>query len=139
VRPGGVVPVDPQERRQFELFDGVSRSVEPDQFGLVQPDQRLSERVVVGVADATDAREGSRVGEPFAVDDAGVLPWEPASEWCTNPRMSSSRRARRSNAISRASSGRAVGIDDAHRHPTILREYTSTANAVYAVCCHVET
>ena len=42
------------------------------------------------------------------------------------------------NAISSASSGNAVGIRPATRHPTMRREYTSITNAINAVPVHVE-
>ena len=46
-----VPPVDPDERCELELFDGLPGRVEVDAFGLVEPDRGLGERVVVGVAD----------------------------------------------------------------------------------------
>jgi hypothetical protein len=47
--------------------------------------------------------------------------------------------ARVHSAISNASSGSSVGIDDAVRQPTMRRENTSDTNAVNAIPAHVGT
>jgi hypothetical protein len=53
--------------------------------------------------------------------------------------MSCPARARVHSAISNASSGSSVGIEDAVRQPTIRREYTSETNAVNAIPDQVGT
>jgi hypothetical protein len=51
-----IEPVDPLERRELDGIDAAPGSSLPNDFGLVQPNNRLGERVVVGVPDATDRR-----------------------------------------------------------------------------------
>ena len=41
-----VEPVDPFERREFEVIEPAPRSLAPDEFGLVEAVHRLGERVV---------------------------------------------------------------------------------------------
>ena len=58
---------------QLEVVDGAERAVDADAFGLVQPDHRLGQGVVVGVADGADRGQRAGVGEPVGVADRGVL------------------------------------------------------------------
>jgi hypothetical protein len=58
-------PVDPFHRRVFDIVDGPQRARQEwataaDGFGLEQPDRRLRESVIVGVADTAD-----RCRDPF--------------------------------------------------------------------------
>lgn len=56
-----VKPADPAEGRVFDIIDGLERAVVeragPDALGLVKPDQRLGQGVIVGVTDRPD-RDG---------------------------------------------------------------------------------
>ena len=63
----------------------------------------------------------------------------PASLWCTTPVTVSPARDRVQIAISNASSGSEVGIDEAVRQPTMRRENTSVTNAVNATPDQVVT
>ena len=67
VEAAGVVPVDPAEGGQLDVFDGLPRSRwagPADQLGLVEPVDGLGQGVVVGVADAcrSTGRRRSRRG-----------------------------------------------------------------------------
>jgi hypothetical protein len=46
----GVEPVDPLEGLSLDVLDVIPRSVDSGQLGLVEPDLRLGEGVVVAVA-----------------------------------------------------------------------------------------
>lgn len=60
----GVEPLDPAGGRDLDLVDVPPGSLMVDEFGLVEPDLRLREGVVVGVADRTDG--GVRCPRPRA-------------------------------------------------------------------------
>jgi hypothetical protein len=45
-----VEPVDPLERGVLDVVDALPRSTPADQLGLVEPDDRLCEGVVIGIA-----------------------------------------------------------------------------------------
>ena len=68
-----VEPRDPLERRQFDRFACLPRRATMDQLGLVQPVDRLGQRVVVAVADAAHRGLDAGFGQPFAVADRDVL------------------------------------------------------------------
>lgn len=70
-------------------------------------------------------------------DDRLNPPWLPASEWCTSPSRCSP--ARVQSAISSASSGSAVGIDEVVRQPTMRLLNTSQTNAVKPIPDQVGT
>lgn len=61
--------------------------------------------------------------------------WEPASECATRPAR---RVSRRQIAWSSACMTRSVRIWVSMGQPTIMREYTSTTKATYAIPAHVE-
>ena len=67
VQPGGVVPPDPFQGRQFELFDGPPGPAAVDQLGFVETVDRLSQRVVVGVSDGSDRGSCAGIGQSFGV------------------------------------------------------------------------
>ena len=76
-----VEPVDPLQGGVLDLVDAPPGAAPVDQLGLVQPDDRLGQGVVVAVAAGTDRGDGAGVGEPFGVADGQVLlPWLPLSE-----------------------------------------------------------
>ena len=70
VEPGVVVPVDPAERGELDVFDappwpGASRAA--DQLGLSVAVDGLGQRVVETVADGSDGGDRADLGEPLAV------------------------------------------------------------------------
>lgn len=51
-----VGPPDSLENGQFDIFDPGPRTAGVDEFGLVDPDDRLGQGIVVGVYATADAR-----------------------------------------------------------------------------------
>ena len=51
-----VEPVDPMQGGKFDILDTAPRVAAMDHFGLVEAVDRLGERVVVGISDASDGR-----------------------------------------------------------------------------------
>ena len=68
-----VEPGHPFQRRQFHRFLGLPRCPAVDQLGLVQPVDRLGQRVVVAVALAAHRRLDAGLGQTLAVADRDVL------------------------------------------------------------------
>ncbi len=68
-----VIPVHPLQRRQLEVVESAPRSPAVHQLRLVEPDHRLRQRVVIGVAAAPDRGHGPGLGEPLGVADREVL------------------------------------------------------------------
>jgi len=68
-----VEPVDPVQGRQLEVVDASPRSVGTDALQLVEPDQALYLRIIVGVPDGAYRGDRSGVGEPLGVPDGDVL------------------------------------------------------------------
>ena len=68
-----VEPVDPFERGVLDGFQRAPRPAPVDHLGLVEPVDRLGERVVVAVADAADRRHEAGLGETLGVLDRDVL------------------------------------------------------------------
>src|SRR5690606_15485918 len=68
-----IEPVDPRKRREFDGFKSAPWPLLSDKLGLVQADNRLSECVVVGVADATDGRLYAGFGKALRVANGHVL------------------------------------------------------------------
>ena len=62
VQPAGVPPVDPGEGGQLDVFDGAPRSLHGDQLGLVEPEDRLGQGVVIGVTLGADRAGRARPG-----------------------------------------------------------------------------
>jgi len=71
--PPIIEPVNPFQRRVLDGIEGAPRSARVDHLGLEQADDRLGERVVVGVADAADRRLDTGLGQPLGVADRQVL------------------------------------------------------------------
>ena len=71
--PAMVEPVDPLQGGVFDLVDALPRAAPADQFGLVQPDDGLGQRVVVAVA--AGAHRGDRAGlsQAFGVANGQIL------------------------------------------------------------------
>jgi len=72
--PAVVEPVDPLQGGVLDLVVALPGAVAADQFGLVQADDRLGQRVVVGVAAGADRGDGTGFGQAFGVADGQVLP-----------------------------------------------------------------
>jgi hypothetical protein len=70
--PAMVEPVDPFQGGVLDLVDALPGASPADQLGLVQPDDRLGQGVVVAVAAGTDRGDRAGVGEPFGVADGQV-------------------------------------------------------------------
>ena len=72
-----VEPVDPFERGEFDGLEVSPWSAPPDHLGLVEPVDRLGERVVVRIADAADGRLDAGLGEALRVFDRDILGGSP--------------------------------------------------------------
>src|SRR3954463_4873564 len=68
-----IEPVHPLEGREFDVLQASPGTAMPDELGLVQPVDRLGQRVVVGVATAAHGRCDAGIGEPIRVADRQVL------------------------------------------------------------------
>ncbi len=75
VDPLRVVPVDPTQRGEFDLFDRLPRSLirSVDQLGLVETVHRFSQRIVIGITDRPDRRDGPDLRKAFGVSDRREL------------------------------------------------------------------
>ena len=76
VQAAGVVPIDPTEGSQFDVFDGFPRpgaGGPVDQLGLVVAIDRFRQSVIETVAYGADGRYGADLGESLAVADGGEL------------------------------------------------------------------
>src|SRR2546425_1721359 len=71
--PPMVEPVDPLERRVLDVVDALPRTTPADEFGLVQPDDRLGEGVIERVAAAAHRGHGAGLGQALGVADRQVL------------------------------------------------------------------
>jgi len=76
--PAVVEPVDPFQGGVLDLVDALPRAAPADQLGLVQPDDRLGQRVVEAVAAGTDRGDGTDLGEALGVAEDRY--WLPLSE-----------------------------------------------------------
>ena len=72
-QPAIIEPVDPFERGELDGLESSPRSAPPDHFGLVEPVDRLGERIVVRVADAADRGLDAGLGEALGVFYGDVL------------------------------------------------------------------
>ena len=70
-QPAGVEPVDPFEGGEFDSLEAPPWSAPVAHLGLEQAVDRLSQRVVVRVADAADRGLDARLGEPLGVAKQG--------------------------------------------------------------------
>jgi hypothetical protein len=68
-QPTMIEPVYPAQRGEFDVLEAAPRTATSDQFRLVKAVDRLSEGVVVGVANAADrsgdARQSQTLGVPY--------------------------------------------------------------------------
>lgn len=132
----GVIPMHPGEGGEFDVVDGSPRSLvgTPDQFGIVEPVDRLGEGIIERITHRSDRRDSTEFGEssPYRT----LVNCDPASEWVTSP----SRRVPRAQwAISRASSTMLVRMWVATRQPTMCREKASVMKHTYAIPAQVAT
>jgi hypothetical protein len=65
-------PEHPGRGRRLDLIDVPPGTLVVDEFGLVEPDLRLRERVIVGVADGSDGGVDAFVDEPVGEGDCRV-------------------------------------------------------------------
>ena len=68
-----IEPMDPREGGEFHGFEVVPRSTAVDQFGFEQAVDRLGQRIVVGIADASDRGFDADLGKPLGLADADIL------------------------------------------------------------------
>jgi len=68
-----VEPVHPFQRGVFHGLEAAPRTATMDDFGLEQAVDRLCQRVVVAVTDATDRRFDARFCQSFSVFDRQIL------------------------------------------------------------------
>jgi hypothetical protein len=68
-----IEPVDPPQRCELHRLQAAPRAGPADQLGLVQPDDRFGQRVVVGIADTAHRGLESRLLEPLGVSNRKVL------------------------------------------------------------------
>ena len=125
VQPRRVPPVNPGQGGQLDVLDGSPRTTVEDELRLVQPDDRLGQSVVVGIAPRADGGEAALGGQALGVDDGEVLTApvavvDQAVEALLRDQM----------AISKASRARLVARVVATRQPTMRRENTSMTKAV---------
>lgn len=68
-----IEPIDPLQRRVLDIINMSPGSTSADQFGLVQPVNRLCQRIVERVADASYRCLQTSFGETFGVTERKVL------------------------------------------------------------------
>jgi hypothetical protein len=72
-QPALIEPIDPFQGSVFHRFQMTPRAATIDHFGFVEPDDRLGERVVVGITDAAYRRLRARFGQPLRVSNRQIL------------------------------------------------------------------
>ena len=72
-QPPMVEPVDPLQRREFDVFQAFPRPTSADDFGLEQPDHGLGQGVIIGVADTAHGRLDPGFPKPLRVANGQVL------------------------------------------------------------------
>ena len=73
IDPLVVEPVDPAGGGRLDVLDGLPGLAAVDQFGLVQPDDGLGQRVIVRAADRPDGRLDASLGQALGEPDRGIL------------------------------------------------------------------
>ena len=82
-----VEPVDPLEGCELDVFEIAPRTAWVDDFGFEQSDDRLSQCVVIGIADAAHRWLDAGFGQAFGVSDGDILAatvavvYEPVALW----------------------------------------------------------
>lgn len=72
-KPAAAEPVDPFECCELDRLEAAPRSAPMNDFGLVEADHRLGERVVVRVADAADGGVDPFIDQALGVFDRNEL------------------------------------------------------------------
>ena len=72
-KPPVVEPVDPFERSKLHRFDVAPRSASADNLGLVEPNDRFGEGIVVRISGRSHRSLDTALGKPFAVADGQIL------------------------------------------------------------------
>jgi hypothetical protein len=67
--PTVVAPVDPLQGGVLDLVKALPGAAAADQFGLVQPDDRLGQGIVIAVAAGADRGDRPGLGQPLGVAD----------------------------------------------------------------------
>ena len=68
-----IEPVDPGQGRQLNRVDTAPWALLADQLRFVQAVDRLSQCVVVGVANASDGWSDANISQPLRVSDSDIL------------------------------------------------------------------
>ena len=68
-----VEPGHPVESGELDIIDSLPRAVLSNDLGLVQADHRFGQRVVIGIAPASNRRFDPGFGEPLRVADRQIL------------------------------------------------------------------
>ena len=68
-----VEPPDPLEGGEFDIFEPGPRTAGVDEFGLVEPDDRLGQGIVVGVPSAADRRFDARQSQSLRIANRQVF------------------------------------------------------------------
>jgi hypothetical protein len=83
-----IKPVHPFQRGELDGFNVPPRTASVDQFRLVETDDRLGERVVVGIANATYRRLDPSFGQTLGVANRKVLgEFNPSLQHSLNRRL----------------------------------------------------
>ena len=82
-----VEPVDPLEGGVLEVVEASPWPTVSDEFGLVEADDRLGERIVIAVSSGSDRGDDPVFGETFGVADRQVLhsPIRVVDQWMPCP------------------------------------------------------
>lgn len=99
-QPAVVEPIDPLKGGILDRLERLSRAAPMDDLGLEQPDDRLSQSIIVRVSDAADGGLDARLARRSV--QRMLTNYDPRSEWQTRPLPATGRRSCR--AWSRASS-----------------------------------
>ena len=68
-----VEPGHPVESGELDIVDSLPRAVLSNDLGLVQADHRFGQRVVIGIAPASNRGLDPVFGEPLRVSDRQIL------------------------------------------------------------------
>ena len=68
-----VEPVDPLQGGVLDLVEALPGATPVDQLGLVQPDDRLGQGIVIAVATGADRGDRAGLGQALGVADGEVL------------------------------------------------------------------
>ena len=69
-----IKPIDPAECRHFEILHVAPRPLTMDQLSFVEAVYRLSESIVIGIADTVDRWFDASFGQTLSVSNGQILP-----------------------------------------------------------------